>query len=510
MSCSMLTPPGFRLRHFVFLACLGLLVGAKSSVCTAASKTNVLVMMVDDMGFSDLGCYGGEIETPNLDRLAANGLRMMQFYNTAKCSQTRATLLSGQYHNEVGIMKLENCWTLADAMHESGYHTIMSGKWHLNGQPTERGFDRYFGHLSGATDFFAGDNTFRLNGKPWKVPETGFYTTDANTDYAIQFIDESRDTGKPFFCYIAFNAPHYPLQAPEKDVMKYRGKYKEGWDKLREQRFARQQELGILREGDVLTPRPDDVPAWDSLDEKTKDLEELRMATYAAMIDKVDQNIGRLTEYLKTQNLFDDTLILFMSDNGACPFDRNHDIDKMPWEAHSHWTYDKGWAHACNTPWREYKQNQHEGGISSPLIAHWPNGMDAERGSISYQPGHLVDVMATLLDLTDTEYPAEYKGQKLGPLRGQSLLPILAGQTREQHSELFFDFANKNHALRMGNWKLVSKNRGPWELYDVEKDRSELHDLSAKYPERTEQMAKKWNTWAKQAGVIKSNKKSSK
>lgn len=487
----------------IFRMLLATLALTWMSFPTHAEAPNVIVILVDDMGWSDPGCFGGEIDTPNLDALAAKGLRLTQFYTTAKCSETRATLLSGQYHSEVGIMAMRNCWTLAEAMKTAGYFTIMTGKWHLQSQPTERGFDRYFGHLSGATDFFVGDNSFRLNGKPFSVPKQGFYTTDANTDYAIQFIDESRSTGKPFFCYLAYNAPHYPLQAPKADVMKYRGKYAVGWDTIRQRRYARQQELGLLKEGWNLTPRPEDVPAWEDLDADRKDKEDLRMATFAAMVDRVDQNIGKLMAHLKKQGVFENTLILFMSDNGACPFDRNRNIDKMPWEAGSHWTYDKGWAHACNTPWREYKQNQHEGGISSPTIAHWPSGMKAKPGSITHQVTHLVDVMATLLDLTDTPYPETYNGTKLNPLRGKSMLPILAGETREPHERLFFDFANRDHALREGKWKLVSKYRGPWELYDIEADRSESRDLSGEMTERAAQMRATWEAWAREAGVIR-------
>ena len=464
-------------------------------------RPNVILILVDDMGFSDLGCYGSEISTPNLDALAAGGLRFTQFYNTAKCSQTRATLLSGLYHDEVGILAMRNCWTLAEAMGDAGYFTIMTGKWHLKDEPTDRGFERYFGHLSGSTDFFAGNKTFRLNGQPFKVPAEGFYTTDANTDYALRFIDESRQTGKPFFCYIAYNAPHYPLQAPKADIDKYIGKYRIGWDKLRRQRYAKQQRLGLLRDGWALSPRPADVPAWDSLDEESKRGQDLRMATYAAMIDRVDQNIGRLVARLRELDILDDTLILFLSDNGACPFDKNRHLDKMPWEAGSHWTYDKGWAHACNTPFREYKRNQHEGGISSPLIAHWPGGLKAPPGSITQQVGHLVDFMPTLLELTGTAYPSEFNGQTIKALRGRSLLPIFAGKTAPPHEALYFDFGGAHHAVRMGKWKLVTKDRRPWELYDIEADRSELNDLSKRHVARTEQMQQAWQTWAKQAGV---------
>lgn len=478
-----------------------------ASGALAAESPNVLLILVDDMGWSDLGCYGSEIDTPHLDGLAARGQRFTQFYNTAKCSQTRAALLSGLYHNEVGIGAMKNCWTLAEAMKQAGYFTVMAGKWHLKKEPTDRGFDRYFGHLSGATDFFKGNKTFRLNGKPFKVPARGFYTTDAFTDYAIRFLDDAHKSRKPFFCYVAYNAPHYPLQAPKKDVEKYLGKYKLGWDALRKQRYQRQKELGLLKEGWKLSPRPQGVPAWKPLSPERKKNEDLRMATYAGMIDRVDQNVGRLIAHLKKQGVFENTLILFLSDNGACPFDRNHHLNLMPWEGGSHWTYDKGWAHACNTPFREFKRNQHEGGISTPFIAHWPSGLKVKPGSITHEVGHLVDVMATLLDLTDTKYPKTFNGQSLKPLRGRSLLPIFSGNAPTPRQGLYFDFAGVHHALRMGPWKLVNKNAGPWELYNIEADRSELNNLVKSQPERAQRMQQAWESWAKEAGVKQRKKK---
>jgi len=499
-----------RLRSFLTASVLAVVITAASAIPVQAAeprRPNVLLILVDDMGFSDLGCYGGEIDTPNLNRLAEGGLRFTQFYNTAKCSQTRAALLSGLYHPEVRTMALRNCWTLAEAMKRAGYFTIMTGKWHLRNQPTDRGFDRYFGHLSGATNFFTGDKTFRLNGKPFKVPKTGFYTTDANTDYALRFIKESQQTKQPFFCYIAYNAPHYPLQAPKEDVQKYLGKYKIGWDKLRKQRYAKQRRLGLLKPGWKLTPRPKDVRAWAKLSDTEKEQEDLRMAAYAGMIDRVDQNIGKLIAHLKQTKALDDTLILFLSDNGACPFERTRDRSKMPWDPTSYWTYDKGWAHACNTPFREYKRNQHEGGISTPLIAHWPGGLSVKPGSITHQPGHLVDVMATLLDLTETDYPASFNGQTLKPLRGKSLLPVFAGKTREPLEAIYFDFANRHQAVRMGRWKLVRLHRGPWELYDMQADRSELNDLAREQPDRAASMQKAWEAWAQKAGVGKKRRR---
>ena len=387
--------------------------------CQADDRPNIVLVMVDDMGFSDLGCYGSEIDTPNLDQLAAAGLRFTQFYNCAKCETTRATLMSGRYHHEVGIGQLQRCITIAEGMRLGGYTTLMTGKWHLSSTPVERGFDRYFGHLSGACNFFTGDKTFRLDDSPFQVPKQGFYTTDANTDYAVQFLDQ-RDKEKPFLLYIAYNAPHYPLQAPRPDVEKYRGKYRLGWDALRQQRHTRMKELGIVKPDWPLSPRPDDVPAWDTLSDAEQDRQDLVMATFAAMIDRVDQNIGRLVRHLRSEQILDNTLFLFLSDNGACPFQRTSpatlEKNLMPWDPASYWTYDKGWAHACNTPFREYKRNQHEGGISTPLIAHWPRGIK-QPGTLTSQPGHLVNIMATCLELAGVEYPQTFAGQSVGPPR---------------------------------------------------------------------------------------------
>jgi len=471
-------------------------------VFAESPRPNVVLIMVDDMGFSDIGCYGGEINTPNLDRLAADGLRFTQFYNCAKCETTRATLLSGRYYTEAGVTKLENCPTLADVMRAGGYTTLMTGKWHQAKTPIQQGFDRYFGHLSGATNFFTGDDTFRLDDQPFQVPEKGFYTTDANTDYAIQFLNQTtRD--KPYFLYVAYNAPHYPLQAPREEVEKYRGKYLGGWDQLRQTRYARIKKSGLLKKDYEPAPRPKDVPAWSTLSDKEKDREDLLMATYAGMIDRVDQNIGRLVANLKARGDWDNTLLLFLSDNGACPFQRTKaktlENNLMPWDPDSYWTYDKGWAHACNTPFREYKQNQHEGGISTPLIAHWPAGIK-QGGSITHQPGHLVDIMATCLDLAGLTHPTSYRGESVGPPRGHSLAPIFAGKKRTQ-PDIAFTFYGKNNALRIGNWKLVNINFKGWELYDIENDRAELHNLANENPGQLAIMKKHWTEAEKEFGM---------
>jgi arylsulfatase len=464
----------------------------------AAARPNIVLIMADDLGFADLGCYGSEIETPNLDALAAGGVRFTQFYNTAKCHSSRVDLLTGMYCGQAGNESLSRGATIAEVLKPAGYHTLMVGKWHLKAEPTDRGFERYWGHLSGATNFFTGDNSFRLDGEKFEVPQKGFYTTDAITDYAIRFVDESSlaDADKPFFLYCAYNAPHYPLQAPEAEVMKYRGKYQKGWGKLRNERYARQLDMGLIPAKWALSPQPDNVRAWKSLSAEDMDWEDFRMAAYAGMVDRLDQQIGRLVAHLKSKGIYDNTLIMFCSDNGACPFERTRGKDKMPWDPESYWTYDTGWAHAGNTPFRWYKQNQHEGGISSPMIAHWPAGLKREKGSFYRGQAHLIDFMATCIELGGAKYPETVRGGEVDPLMGKSLAPVFAGGEREGHDFLYFHFSN-NRAIRQGNWKVVSARGGPWELYDIDADRTELNNLAKKKPELTKRLSEQWFEFAK-------------
>jgi arylsulfatase len=474
----------------------------------AAERPNIVLIMADDLGFADLGCYGSEIETPTLDKLAGEGLRFTRFYNTAKCHSSRVCLLTGLWCDQAGSEKLSRGATLAEVLKPAGYHTMMVGKWHLSKSPTDFGFDRYWGHLSGATDFFAGDKTFRLDTEPWKVPAElngkRFYTTEANVDFAIDFLKDRRASEKkadPFFLYVAFNAPHYPLQAPKADVEKYMGRYDAGWDKLRAARHDRQLKSGLLPEKWKLSPRPDHVPAWEELSDETKAWESKRMAVFAAMVDVMDRNIGRLVEDLKQHGEWDNTIFLFCSDNGACPFERTWGGDREPWEANTHWTYDTGWAHVGNTPFRLYKQNQHEGGISSPLIAHWPAGMAtggkafrsiAGGAKVTDQPGHLVDFMATVIDVAGAKYPETVGDRKIDPLQGKSLLPVLRGETREPHESLYFHFGAGDRALVQGEWKAVSAKRSKWELYNLTDDRTELNDLAGQEPKRLRRMIDEW------------------
>ena len=471
-----------------------------ASTAMADERPNIILMMADDLGFADLGCYGAEIETPNLDALAANGLRFTQFYNTSKCHSSRVSLLTGLYCDQAGSNSLSRGTTIAEVLGDAGYFTAMSGKWHLSKQPTDFGFQRYWGHLSGATNFFTGDNTFRLNGKEWKVPKTlngrPFYTTHAIVDYALDFMEEATQTDKPFLMYVAFNAPHYPLHAPEADCKKYDGKYDAGWDVIRAARHKKQLASGLLPSKYALSPRADHTPAWDSLSKKEQQWEADRMEVFAAMVDVVDQNIGRMLEFLKKKDILDNTIILFCADNGGCPFERTRGRYLKPWDPKSYWTYDSSWAQVSNTPFRLYKQNQHEGGISSPLIAHWPKGLKTEPGSITRQPGHLIDFMATFIDLANAKYPTQVGSRQIDPLQGKSLLPIFQGETRDAHNPLYFHFGS-DRALRQGPWKLVSAKLGRWELYNIDDDRTELNDLASKHPDRVAAMSKEWFRIAK-------------
>ena len=482
----------------LFLVISGLMTASSS----AAERPNIVLIMADDLGFSDIGCFGSEIETPNLDALAAAGLRGTQFYNTAKCHSSRVSLLTGLYCDQAGSAKLSRGATIAEVLGKAGYFTAMSGKWHLSKQPTDFGFQRYWGHLSGATNFFTGDDSFRLNGEKYTVPKTlngrPFYTTHAITDFALQFLDEANAKDDPFLLYIAFNAPHYPLHAPEDAVRKYDGVYDRGWDVLRHERHKRQLASGLLPAKWKLSPRPAHIPAWDSLSKSEQQWEADRMEVFAAMVDLLDQNVGRLVKSLQEKDEFENTLFLFCSDNGACPFERTRGKDLKPWDPKSYWTYDASWAHVGNTPFRLYKQNQHEGGISSPLIAHWPAGIK-DTGRLVKSVNHLVDIMPTVLEVTDSKAPETLNGKPTIGRDGESLAAAFKGHPYEGHETLFFHH-NKGKALRHDGWKLVSRSDGgkkskgnqQWELYNLDNDPLELNNLAQTNPKQLAKLTMLW------------------
>lgn len=460
-------------------------------------RPNILMMMVDDLGFSDLGCYGGEIETPNLDSLAEGGLRFSQFYNTAKCHSSRVSLLTGQYCIAAGDESLGHGVTSAEVLRRGGYATLMTGKWHLRQEPTDFGFDRYFGHLSGACNYFTGDNTFRLDGQPWTVPPEGFYTTVANVDYGLKFLEQADRATDPWYLYIAFNAPHAPLQALPRDYAKYEGRYDAGWDDVRQRRLEKQAALGLLPAGTIASERPEHVPAWDALSQPRKQFEQKRMTALAGMIDRVDQEVGRVLAYLESTGQRDNTLIWLVSDNGACPYDRvSTRVDAIPTEGTVTWSDSTGWAWARNSPFRYYKQNQYEGGTATPAIVNWPAGLKTRPGAIVRQPAHLIDIMPTFADIAGCEIPTTFPGRDLRPVSGQSLRPIFDGGPIERAEPLHFLFAG-DRAIRDGDWKAVSFKSQPWELYHLADDRTERTDLASAEPQRLAALVDQWHKMAR-------------
>ena len=504
-----------------------------------ARRPNVLLMMADDMGFSDLGCYGSEIHTPNLDSLASNGLRFTQFYNTARCCPTRASLLTGLYPHQAGIGHMmedrkypayrgdlsRNAVTLAEVMGAAGYHTWMSGKWHVtpvnqskHNWPRQRGFDRFFGTIHGAGSFYDPVSLSRDN-ESIQAEDSDFYYTDAIGANAVRSIEDAAAGGKPFFGYVAFTSPHWPLHALEADIGRYRTRYKDGWDALRLERHKRMIRLGLVDKSWPLTPRDPDVPAWK--DAPNKEWEMRRMAVYAAMIDRMDQNVGRIVAALKKTGQFQNTLILMLADNGGCaevltdkaaglhipkrtrdgrPVRVGNDPSIMPGRDDGYQSYGIGWANASNTPFRRYKHWVHEGGISSPLIAHWP-GIVRRKGSVTHQPGHLIDLMATAADVGGAVYPATFQGKPITPLEGKSLRPVIEGRQRSGHGEIYWEHEG-NRAVRQGRWKLVSRHPGNWELYDIDAGRTEMNDLAARQPAKVAELSAKWEVWSKKVGVV--------
>lgn len=481
--------------------CLALIALAACISHASPVKPNIILILADDMGYSDLGCYGSEISTPNLDKLAGNGLRFTRFYNSAKCEPTRASLMSGQYWQNSGF-GVKRGLTMGEAMRSAGYATFALGKWHLDGNPVDRGFDHFFGHLSGGSDYFKGSPSHRLDSAPFKPkPDGKFYTTDANADYAIKFMEESNEKqpDKPFFMYLAFNAPHSPLQAWPEDIAKYRGKYKIGWDKLREARYQKQVRLGITKKEWELTPREQSVPAWESMSDSEKDFEDARMATYAAMVDRMDQAIGRVLDKVKSMGQEDNTLVIFLSDNGGSPADPSTAprtpegvLGKSGAGRDGYW-YGLAWANLSDTPFHSFKCEMGNGGINTSCIASWPAVLK-QHGAIVDQPAHIIDLMATIVDVGGLKWPAEFNGKKAEPLPGKSLAPLFHGEARQPHDALFFQLFH-NRSVMTGDLKLVSDWDRPWQLFDLSNDRTEMRDISQSHPEETARLMKLWDNW---------------
>jgi arylsulfatase len=520
-----------------------LLIGGLASVASPQERPNLLLIVADDLGYSDLGCFGGEIETPQLDSLAVGGVRLTQFYNAGRCCPSRAALLTGQYPHRVGLGHMttdlgqigyrgrvsEDAITIAERLRRVGYRTFLSGKWHLGtADPTEQGFEEFFGTLASAKTFWDADHYLRLPlGRPRREYRQGeFYGTDALVDHAIDFLASARSSpGKPWFLYLAFNAPHFPLQAPAREIAKYADVYRVGWDVIRSRRLARMKQIEIVEPDTKLSPRspywdwgepePRPNPPWDELPADRRGDLARRMAIYAAMVDRLDQAVGRLLADLKVHGEFDNTLILFTSDNGACfewdPF--GFDIRSSPNNI-LHWgdelepmggpgtfhSVGSGWANASNTPWRMYKHYNHEGGIASPGIVHWPAKL-SKAGAIVSTPAHVIDVLPTLLEAGGITYPIRNAGgsRTLTPA-GVSLLPVLRGEVATERT-LFFEHQG-NRAVRRGNWKLCALRGQPWELYDVGRDRIEQNNLAATHSDLVQELSAAWNDWAAENHVI--------
>jgi len=521
-------------------------IGIASISAAESSKPrrpDIVVILADDLGFSDLGCYGGEINTPNLDALATGGVRFTQFYNAARCCPTRAALLTGLYPHEAGVGRMvyrhygreypgylgylnDRCVTLGSVLRSAGYQTMMVGKWHIGharGQrPTDRGFDRFYGipmHvdsywkvLPGCTVFRDGEQVIPATDEPPNTlrPDQPWYTTDVFTDWALKYLDEA-DRDRPFFLYVAYNAPHWPLEAPEEDIARYRGKSLRGWEALRREKLERMKTLGVVADDTPLAPSP--APAWASLSAAEQRELDFRRAIYAAQIDRMDQNIGRLIDRLKAQNRLDNTLIFFLSDNGCSAEQgmfgykfQQHRIANFPaWRAASGRSSSQGeaWATVSNTPFRKHKRWAHEGGVRTPLIVHWPNAV-ARPGGLIHDVGHVVDIMATCVEAAAAIYPKAFAGQSIRPQRGLSLLPLIQGRTRPAHHALYGEHLGRA-MVRMGEWKLVTENDrdpGAWELYHLADDPTELNDLADAHPDRVDRMKRAFLEWAKDALVM--------
>jgi arylsulfatase A-like enzyme len=490
------------------------------SVCRADERPDVVLIMADDMGYSDLGCFGGEIETPNLDGLASSGLRFTNFYSENMCWVSRAALLTGIYHKtslqEAAIHS--RCLTLPEALQADGYQTRMSGKWHLAGKdnsvyPADRGFEHFYGILGGAASFFAPyslsrDRTNIEN----EYDDPDYYFTHAITDNAVSYVERA-DSAKPLFLYVAYTAAHWPLHALPEDIAHYRGKYAMGWDKLRSQRLARMKDLGVVDSSIKLSPRHPDVPAWK--DEPHKQWQQRRMEVYAAQVTAMDTGIGKLKDALRETGRLNNTLFVFMIDNGGCHVEYGQNRkgyylpektrdgravvpgnrpDVMPGPEETYQSYGYGWANVSNTPYRLFKQLDHEGGIHTPMIAHWPNGI-AERGGIAKQVSHLIDIMPTVLDVTKTKPLELLDGQPPIQMDGMSLLRTLRGSPQAGHEELFFHHA-KGKAIRHGRWKLVQVAKSEWELYDIQDDPNELNNLAQSNPDKVRQLSNRWAAWS--------------
>ena len=519
----------------------------------AAKKPNIIIIMVDDLGYSDLGCYGGEINTPNIDSLGYSGLRFTQMYNGARCCPSRAALLTGLHPHQAGIGQMtsdlgvpayqgylrDGCVTVAEVLKDAGYRTLLSGKWHVSGSwdnrersswvlgdkkhplPKQRGFDRSFGLLN-AADSYWNPKSLILEDVLIDVETTDFHMTDAITDHAVNQITESVELGSPFFQYVAFTAPHWPLHAWEDDIVKYEGKYMAGYDAIRTARHEEQKGLGVVDDKWEISPRDSDSPDWD--DVQDKEYEDIRMATYSAMVEQVDRVVGRIIDTLKKNDEFDNTVIMFLSDNGGCAELFQEDTD---WPDASQWessttlegepvrvgdipglrpgpdttfqAVELPWANVSDTPFRLFKRWIHEGGISTPFIVHWPDQVG--KSEILHNPMHIVDISATCYEIAGAEYPSQHHDVEITPLEGESFLPALRGGNWNREQPIAIEHEG-NRGIRVGDWKMVAEWDKPWELYNISDDRTEQNNLIDGETDRAKALEKAYVAWAERAEVL--------
>ncbi|MEM7269440.1 MAG: arylsulfatase [Pseudomonadota bacterium] len=509
------------------------------------TRPNIILILADDLGFSDLGCTGSEIRTPHIDSLAENGALMSAMYNCARCCPTRASLLTGQYPHNAGVGHMgadlgtpayqgylsDNAVTIAEALREAGYFTAMSGKWHVGGDymandipgwrvgepghptPRQRGFDRFYGIVDGVTHFFSPHYLMR-DDERIEAPDD-YYFTDAITDEALDMIDEAGE--RPFFLYLAHTAPHWPLHAPPEDIARYEGVYAKGWDATRTARHEEMLAKDVVQGDWPISPRDPDAPAWEDVEHQ--DWQAAKMAVYAAMIDRMDQNVGRVLAHLKAKGAYDNTLILFLSDNGGCAEfmaedgwaqffpDRTNNGRKIamgnrpdirPGDALTYQSYDLPWANVSNTPFRLFKHWSHEGGISTPLLAQWPARFGQ---SVRHDPWHVCDILPTLLDAAGAAYPGEHNGRLIRPADGESFLQALTGREAGRQQPIYFEHEG-NAAIRAGDMKLVRTHASPWELYDMANDRTELNDLAGRGGKMEQALRRDYDAWASDTGVL--------
>ncbi|NDV58290.1 arylsulfatase [Bacteroides sp. 519] len=533
-----------------------------ASACSNSSekkedaRPNILVILADDLGYSDLGCYGGEINTPNLDKLAQNGLRFTRFYNASRSCPTRASLLTGLYPHQAGVGRMtfdehqpgyrgtmtKNGVTIAEALKGAGYQTGMIGKWHVaetplrpdqrqwlahqvqhddfapkENYPTHRGFDDFYGTIYGVVNYF--DPFSLVNGEePVRTVPDDYYSTIALSDSAVSYIKRYAQSDNPFFMYLSYHAPHWPLHALPEDIKKYEDMYTKGWDDIREKRYNRMKQLGIFEQkGDYLTERQF-KDTWE--ENPTKEWDARAMAVHAAMIDRMDKEIGRVLKSLEETGQLDNTLILFMSDNGCSPencqnfsegendrpaemrngepivYPRKKEV--LPGPQNTYASIGPRWANVANTPFRFWKAKSYEGGVCTPMIAHWPKGMKQGKGTITTAQGHVIDLLPTFLELSGAEYPLEYNGNKIIPYAGVSLVSAITNGEPTVKRDLCFEHFNERALIDDEGWKIIRAAReDKWELYNLNEDRTEIHNLATQYPDRVNKMEQRYLQWEK-------------